>query len=102
MFEKFKRKRNQDGTFKKDVRWTPWNEAWEYKMSQELKDMLEKTAWTFVEAFIGALTVAPLVGVDADAVQLAALSGAGAALVIVKEFAKKQISGGSGTQKVSK
>jgi hypothetical protein len=102
MFEKFKRKRNQDGTFKKDVRWTPWNEAWEYKMSQELKDMLEKTAWTFVEAFIGALTVAPLVGVDADALQLAALSGAGAALVIVKEFAKKQISGGSGTQKVSK
>jgi hypothetical protein len=102
MFEKFKRKRNQDGTFKKDVRWTPWNEAWEYKMSQELKDMLEKTAWTFVEAFIGALTVAPLVGVDADALQLAALSGAGAALVIVKEFAKKQISGDSGTQKVSK
>ena len=71
-------------------------------MSDELKDMLEKTAWTFVEAFIGALTVAPLVGVDADALQLAALSGAGAALVIVKEFAKKQISGGSGTQKVSK
>jgi hypothetical protein len=102
MFKKLSRRRNQDGTFKKDVGWTPWNEAWRYTLSQELKDMLEKTAWTFVEAFIGALTVAPLVGVDADAVQLAALSGAGAALVIVKEFAKKQISGGSGTQKVSK
>ena len=27
MFEKSKRKRNQDGTFKKDVGWTPWSEA---------------------------------------------------------------------------
>ena len=42
MFVKFKRKRNQDGTFKKDVGWTPWNEAWEYKMSDELKDMVEE------------------------------------------------------------
>ena len=61
-------------------------------MSEELKSMLNKTVWTFIEAFIGALTVAPLVGVDASAVQLAAMSGAGAALVVVKEFAKKQIS----------
>jgi len=75
-----------------DVKWTPWNEAWEYKLSDELKSMLEKTIWTFVEAFIGALTVAPLVGVDASAVQLAAMAGAGSALVVVKEFAKKQVS----------
>ena len=60
-------------------------------MSEELKSMLEKTVWTFFEAFIGALTVAPLVGVDASALQLAAMSGAGAALVVVKEFAKKQV-----------
>ena len=92
MFERFKRKRNSNGTFKKDVAWTPWNEAWSYKMSEDLKAMLNKTVWTFIEAFIGALTVAPLVGVDASAVQLAAMSGAGAALVVVKEFAKKQIS----------
>jgi len=92
MFEKNKRQRNQDGTFKKNVAWTPWNEAWSYKMNEDLKLMLNKTLWTFVEAFIGALTVAPLVGVDATAVQLAAMSGAGAALVVVKEFAKKQIS----------
>ena len=91
MFIKDKRKRNQDGTFKKDVRWTPWSESWSYKMSQEYKDVLNKTVWTFVEAFISALTVAPLVGVDANAVQLAALSGGAAALVVVKEFAKKQI-----------
>ena len=92
MFDRFKRKRNSDGTFKKDVAWTPWNDAWSYKMSEELKDMLERTFWTFVEAFLGALVVAPLVSVDADTVQLAALAGGGAALAVVKTYAKKQIS----------
>ena len=62
-------------------------------MSEEYKSILEKTGWTFVEAFIGALAVAPLVGVDANALQLAALSGASAALVVVKEFAKRQLAG---------
>ena len=79
MFEKYKRSRNSDGTFKNDIKWTPWNDAWEYKMSDDLKDMIERTAWTFIEAFIGALTVAPLVGVDAGTLQLAALAGGGAA-----------------------
>lgn len=60
-------------------------------MSEEYKSILEKTVWTFIEAFISALTVAPLVGVDAEALQLAALSGGAAALVVVKEFAKKQL-----------
>jgi len=92
MLKKFKRKRNSDGTFKMDVKWTPWNEAWSYKMSDELKSMLEKTVWTFVEAFIGALAISPLVGLDASALQIAAISGGGAALVVVKEFAKKKIS----------
>ena len=91
MLEKFKRARNAEGKFKKDLRWTPWNEAWEYKMSDDLKDMLERTAWTFVEAFIGALTVAPLVGVEAETLQLAALAGGGAALAVIKTYAKKQI-----------
>ena len=97
MFERFNRARNSDGTFKKDVAWTPWNEAWSYTMSADLKDMLERTAWTFVEAFIGALTVAPLVGVEAETIQLAALAGGGAALAVIKTYAKKQISGGSST-----
>ena len=89
MFEKFKRARNQDGTFKKDVWWTPWSDSWEYKLSEDLKDMLERTAWTFIEAFIGALTVAPLVGVEAETIQLAALAGGGAALAVVKTYDKK-------------
>ena len=83
LFEKNNRRRNQDGTFKKDVGWTPWNEAWSYKMSDDLKDMLERTAWTFI---------APLVGVEAETIQLAALAGGGAALAVVKTYAKKQIS----------
>ena len=69
-------------------------------MNAEYKTILEKTIWTFVEAFIGALTVAPLVGVDADAIQLAAISGASAALVVIKEFAKKQLA--KPVKKVSK
>tara|TARA_R110000824_G_scaffold287502_1_gene475572 strand:+ start:671 stop:952 length:282 start_codon:yes stop_codon:yes gene_type:complete len=92
MFEKYKRSRNSDGSFKSNIKWTPWDDAWEYKMSDDIKSMLEKTIWTFIESFIGALTIAPLVGVDASALQLAAMAGAGSALVVVKEFAKKQIS----------
>ena len=69
-------------------------------MKQEYKDILEKTIWTFVEAFIGALTVAPLVGVDINTIQLAAISGASAALVVIKEFAKKQLA--KPVKKVSK
>ena len=61
-------------------------------MSEEYKIVLEKTLWTFIQAFLGALTVAPLVGLDVNAIQLAALSGASAALVVVKEFAKKKLS----------
>ena len=70
------------------------------RMSGGHLGLLERTAWTFIEAFIGALTVAPLVGVEAETIQLAALAGGGAALAVVKTYAKKQISGG--TQKASK
>ena len=92
MFEKLKRARDSKGKFKKDLWWTPWNEAWSYKMSDELKDMLERVVWTFLAAFIASLTIAPLVGVDAEVVQLALLSGGAAALAVVKAYAKKQIS----------
>ena len=60
-------------------------------MSDEYKVIIEKTVWTFIEAFIGALTVAPLVSVDANAVQLAAIAGGSSALVVIKEFAKKKL-----------
>ena len=84
MFDRIKRARNQDGTFKKDVWWTPWSDSWEYRMSEDLKDMLERTLWTFVEAFVGAVGGAPLMSVDANTLELAALAGGGAALAVVK------------------
>jgi len=92
MFARNKRQRNQDGTFKKDVGWTPWNEAWSYKMNDELKDMLERAVWTFIEAFLGALVISPMVGIEASALEIAAISGGGAALSVIKTFAKKKIS----------
>ena len=61
-------------------------------MSDELKDMLERAIWTFLESFIGALTISPLVGVDANSLQIAAIAGVGAALSVIKTFAKKKIS----------
>ena len=61
-------------------------------MTPELKDLLEKVGYTFAEAFVGSITVAPLVNVDASAVQLAIIAGASAALVVVKEFVKKKVS----------
>ncbi len=61
-------------------------------MTKEYKDLLERVVFTFLESFIGAITVAPLVGVNADALQLAAISGGAAALVVVKEFSKRKLS----------
>ena len=60
-------------------------------MSEEYKVVLENTLWTFVQAFLGVLTVGPLVDVNAELWQLAAMSGASAAMVVLKEFAKKKI-----------
>ena len=61
-------------------------------MSDDLKDMLERALWTFIESFIGALTISPIVGVDANALQIAAIAGGGSALSVIKSFAKKKIS----------
>ena len=61
-------------------------------MTKEYKALLERVVFTFLESFIGAITVAPLVGVNADALQLAAISGGAAALVVVKEFSKRKLS----------
>jgi hypothetical protein len=42
--------------------------------------------------YISSSPLFPLVGVDAEVLQLAALAGGGAALAVVKTYAKKQIS----------
>ncbi len=58
---------------------------------KEYKELIEKVVWTFLESFISAITVAPLVGIEAEALELAAVSAGASALVVVKEFAKKKI-----------
>ena len=61
-------------------------------MSDELKGLLEKVVWTFIEAFGSALLVGPALDLDINAIQAAAIAGGGAALAVVKTYAKKQIS----------
>ena len=60
-------------------------------MSDELKDMLERAFWTFVQAFLGALTISPMVGVDANGLQIAAISGGSAALSVIKTYAMNKV-----------
>ena len=60
-------------------------------MSDDLKDMFERAFWTFVQAFLGALTISPMVGVDANALQIAAISGGSAALSVIKTYAMNKV-----------
>jgi len=61
-------------------------------MSDELKDLLERCIWTFVESFASALVIVPAMGVDISTLEVAALSGGAAVLSVLKSFAKKKIS----------
>jgi len=38
------------------------------------------------------LTISPMVGIEANSLQIAAIAGGGAALSVIKTFAKKKIS----------
>lgn len=58
---------------------------------EKYKDLIERVGFTFAEAFIGAITVAPLIDLDASTLQLAIIAGASAALVVVKEFVKNNM-----------
>lgn len=58
---------------------------------EKYKDLIERVGFTFAEAFIGAIVVAPLIDLNASTLQLAIIAGASAALVVVKEFVKKNM-----------
>ncbi len=62
-------------------------------MSDELKALIEKVVWTFVEAFGSALLVGPAMNLDITAIQAAAIAGGGSVIVVLKEYAKKQLAG---------
>lgn len=44
----------------------------------QVRDILERLFWTFVATFLGALTAAPLLGLNVTAIQSAAVAGLGA------------------------
>jgi hypothetical protein len=60
-------------------------------MSDELKVLIEKVVWTFIEAFGSALLVGPAMNLDITALQAAAIAGGGSVVVVLKEYAKKQL-----------
>ena len=62
-------------------------------MSDELKALIEKVVWTFIEAFGSALLVGPALDLDITAIQAAAIAGGGSVIVVLKEYAKKQLAG---------
>ncbi len=53
-------------------------------------DLFRRVFWTFVQAFTGAILIAPLL--DIDALGAAAIAGISAVLVVVKNFASVQLS----------
>ena len=53
-----------------------------------MSDILERAAWTFVQAFLAVYVIG-----DQTTLKVAALGGAAAALSVVKSYAKDRISG---------
>ena len=62
-------------------------------MSDELKQLVEKVVWTFIEAFGSALLVSPALDLEITTLEAAAIAGGGAVIVVLKEYAKKQLAG---------
>lgn len=57
-----------------------------------IRDLLERILWTFVAAFLGALTGAAVLSLDVSALQAAAMAGLGAVANAVLVFARWRLS----------
>lgn len=57
-----------------------------------IRDLLERLFWTFVSAFLGALTGSAVLDLGLDAVQVAALAGLGAVANAVLLIARWRLS----------
>ena len=55
-------------------------------MSEELKQLIEKVVWTFIEAFGSALLVGPAISLEITTLEAAAIAGGGSVIVVLKEF----------------
>ena len=58
-------------------------------MSDELKQLVEKVVWTFIEAFGSALLVGPAIDLEITTLEAAAIAGGGAVIVVLKGVCKK-------------
>jgi hypothetical protein len=56
-----------------------------------MRDLAHRVLWTFVEATIGMLVASSLLDVDLPYLAISAASGVAAALVVVKEYARRQL-----------
>ena len=56
-----------------------------------LPDLAHRSLWTFVQTFIGTLTVANLMGIDFGIIAAAAAAAVADVLVIIKEYARHQL-----------
>lgn len=57
-----------------------------------IRDLLERLVWTFVAAFLGALTGAAVLSLDVTALQAAAMAGLGAVANAVLVIARWRLS----------
>jgi hypothetical protein len=57
----------------------------------DVKDVVERAAWTFVQTFIGVLTASALLDFDISVIAAGAAAAVADALVVVKEFAKSRL-----------
>lgn len=57
-----------------------------------IRDLLERLVWTFVAAFVGALTGAAVLSLDVTALQAAAMAGLGAVANAVLVIARWRLS----------
>jgi hypothetical protein len=57
----------------------------------DLTDLGHRTLWTFVQTFLGTLTVSSLMGLDFGILAAAGAAACADVLVIVKEYARHQL-----------
>jgi len=56
-----------------------------------VKDLINRTVWTFVEAFAGAIIVGGVLDLGLATIEKAALAGGAAALTVVLVYARQQL-----------
>ena len=65
----------------------------------EIVDLFWRSLWTFIGAFTGGTVVTNLGGWDIDSLQLAAISGGGAVVTLLKAYASNKLGTGTAASK---